>query len=302
MLATSSTRILVNGTPGKPILPCQGFRLGDPLSPMLFILCMEPLRALFEHATNRGWLGQLARNGLRQRTSMFADYVVVFIKPTMLEATTCAALLQVFAQASGLVVNMNKSAIWPIRCSHDEVDLVKTIMGCLTSAFPCTYLGLPLALRKQSAAQMQGLVDKVRDCLPHWKSDLLLKSGRLILIQSVLCAIPVHSMLALSLPAKTFSALVKICRGFLWCGKSKARGGNCSVAWDEACTPKWAGGLGIPDLRWLNKALQARWPWLQRTNKKRSWAEFPIAVPPELMALAQAAIRMTVGDGSAARF
>ena len=76
------------------------------------------------------------------------------------------------------------------------------------------------------------MVDKVGDALPMWKASLLPKSSRQVLIQSVLCAIPVHSMLALDLPAKTISALSKICRGFLWCGKKEARGGNCSVSWE----------------------------------------------------------------------
>ena len=45
----------------------------------------------------------------------------------------------------------------------------------------------------------------------------------------------------------------------LWCGKAQANGGHCSVAWEEVCTPRWAGGLSIPSLRWLNVAMQARW-------------------------------------------
>ena len=121
---------------------------------------------------------------------------------------------------------MNKSTIWPISCSQENVAVVTEILGCSTSTLLCTYLGLPLALRKKSVAQLQGLVDKVRDCLPLWKAALLPKSGRLILIQSVLCAIPVHSLLARSLPEKTLFALVMICRGFLWCGKNEANGGN----------------------------------------------------------------------------
>lgn len=63
-LATSSTKILVNGTPGETIFNCQVLRQGSPLSPMLFILCMEPLQRLFAHATTRDLLAPLARTGL----------------------------------------------------------------------------------------------------------------------------------------------------------------------------------------------------------------------------------------------
>ena len=180
--------------------------------------------------------------------------------------------------------------------------LVCSILGCSNSSFPCTYLGLPLTLRKQSAAQLQCLVDKLHDCLPHWKAAMLPKSGRLTLILSVLGAIPIHSMLALSIPVKIIKALSKICRGFLWCGKKEATGGHCAVAWDSVCKPKWAGGLGIPDLSWLNKALQARWPWLQKTDNERPWAEFNIDIPAASRELYNAASRTIIGNGRSALF
>ena len=77
------------------------------------------------------------------------------------------------------------------------------------------------------------------------------KSGRLLLVLSVLSAMPIHAMMPMELPAKTVNAINKIIRAFLWCEKKEARGGNCSVAWTEVCTPKWAGGLGLPNLRWI---------------------------------------------------
>ncbi|XP_073367720.1 uncharacterized protein [Aegilops tauschii subsp. strangulata] len=81
LLATSSTKIAVNGIPGERIFNCQGLCQGSPLSPMLFILCMEPLHRLLELATTAGLLSPLARTGLRHRVSMYADDVMVFLKP-----------------------------------------------------------------------------------------------------------------------------------------------------------------------------------------------------------------------------
>lgn len=141
--------------------------------------------------------------------------------------------------------------------------MASNLLGCKVGAFPLRYLGLPLTLRKQSAAQLQYLVDALDSRLPKWKVALMPKSGRLTLVKTVLYVMPIHAMLALDLPKKKIAAINKVCRGFLWCGRSSARSGNCAVAWDAFCAPKWVGRLGIPNLGWLNIAMRSRWPRLQ---------------------------------------
>ena len=59
ILASSSSRILLNGCPGKPFVHRRGLRQGDPLSPMMFILAMEPLQRLLERATEQEFISPL---------------------------------------------------------------------------------------------------------------------------------------------------------------------------------------------------------------------------------------------------
>lgn len=113
---------------------------------------------------------------------------------------------------------------------------------------------------------------------------------------------PIHAMMALDIPRKVITAITKICRGFLWCASNTANGGQCTVAWDSVCTPKWAGGLGLPNLKWMNVAMQARWPWLQRTDPSRPWSEFDIEVSKEARQIYRVATCWQVGDGMRARF
>ena len=176
------------------------------------------------------------------------------------------------------------------------------LLGCEQGTFTCRYLGLPLSIRKQTAAQFQAMVDQMAARLPSWKARSLPKSSRLLLIHSVLCAIPVHSMLAMGLPTKMLKAMIKICKNFLWYGNEDGGGGKCAVAWETLCRPKWAGGLGVTNLRWMNVALQAKWLWLQQADTTRSWAEFKFSIPDEARALFQAAARTSLGDGRTTLF
>jgi hypothetical protein len=57
---TASSSFLLNGEPGKRILHCRGVRQGDPLSPMPFLLAMEPLHIIFKKAQDWGLLKELS--------------------------------------------------------------------------------------------------------------------------------------------------------------------------------------------------------------------------------------------------
>ena len=84
---------------------------------------------MFEHAVQREVFAPLVNTGLKHRLSMFADDVMIFIKPNAMDLKTCMALLQLFGEASGLRVNMSKSADFPIRYSADDIQTVGQILG-----------------------------------------------------------------------------------------------------------------------------------------------------------------------------
>ena len=84
--------------------------------------------------------------------------------------------------------------------------------------------------------------------------------------------------------------------------KKKHEVENGAVAWEVVCTMKWDGGLGIPNLHWLNKALQARWPWLQKVVKDKPLKKFQINVPARISRPSEAAACRTIDDGRATLF
>jgi hypothetical protein len=207
---------------------------------------MEILHLMIEKASAVGLLTPLASSGLRHRTSIYADDVVTFLRPLALDLNVFAAIIQDFGDASGLHTNMAKCTANLIRCSDTDEEAVVRELRCPVVPFPLRYLGLPLTLRKPTAAQLQYLVDKVANKLPGWRASLLDRGGHLELVRATLSAIPIFSMMSLDIPAMTLTSIEKIIRAFLWKGRKDVKGGHCLVAWDKVCAPKEWGGLVSP--------------------------------------------------------
>ena len=186
LLGTSSTQVLLNGSPGEKIYHQRGLRQGDPLSPMLFILVMDVLCHIINKDAEQNMLQPLARRALRHRISLYADDVVLFLRPSASDIEITLDILQLFGIASGLTTNPQKSSVLPIQCSEDDKVFLQESLPCQICEFPCKYLGVPLSPHKLTKAQAMSIVERVADRLPSWKADLLTKAGRVILVQYVL--------------------------------------------------------------------------------------------------------------------
>jgi hypothetical protein len=133
----------------------------------------------------------------------------------VLDFKVFTAIIRDFGDASGLRTNMDKCSANLIRCSSTDEEVVASELRCPVVPFPLHYLGLPLTLRKPTAAQLQYLVDKVANKLPGWRASLFDRGGRLELVRATLSVIPIFSMMSLDIPVKMLSAIEKIIRGFM---------------------------------------------------------------------------------------
>jgi hypothetical protein len=189
LLVSASTAVFLNGARGAWFRHYTGLRQGDPLSPMLFILAMEPLQHRFQLAAAAGELTPIQSRVANLRASLYADDAAVFLKPVKEDVAVVAQILRIFGQASGLAINQAKCAVYPIRCEGINVDDIMQEFLCPIEAFPCKYLGLPLHLRALRRVKVQPLIDKLSNRLPSWKGRFLNRAGRLKLLNSVLSAI-----------------------------------------------------------------------------------------------------------------
>jgi hypothetical protein len=230
LLASSSTQVLLNGSPGISIRHRRGLHQGDPLSPMLFVLIMDVLNSLFLLAEDRGLLQNLQGANVQNRISIYVDDVVLFFKPIEEELNCVKMILDCFGSASGLVCNMHKSCAIPIRCSEQAVQEGCNLLLCSSASFPCTYLGLPVSDTRLRKTDLMTWVEKIADRLPNRKACLLNLAGRTALVRFVLSAIPIYLLIAMNIPKWVIKSIDKIRRGFLWRGRKDVNGGNSLVS------------------------------------------------------------------------
>lgn len=145
LLSTASSSVLLNGAKGRHFYHCKGVRQEDPLSPMLFILALEPLHLLLKKAEQESLISPIQYRSATIRVSLYADDAAIFVNPEQNEVDTVKDILTVFGQTSGLKINLAKSSVFPIRCDGINLDQVLTNLPCQIKVFPGKYLGLPLS-------------------------------------------------------------------------------------------------------------------------------------------------------------
>jgi hypothetical protein len=64
-----------------PIKHARGLRQGDPLSPLLFVLAIDPLQKILELATQHNLLHKIRGRRTVMRMSLYAGDVAIFVAP-----------------------------------------------------------------------------------------------------------------------------------------------------------------------------------------------------------------------------
>jgi hypothetical protein len=111
---------------------------------LLFVIVMEVLNAVVVEADRRGMISPLLGDHLSHRMSLYPDDLVLFLVPKQDDFCCIRAILDLFAEASRLITNLDKCLISPIRCSEEDIALIQQVFPCQLSPLPCRYLGAPL--------------------------------------------------------------------------------------------------------------------------------------------------------------
>ena len=262
-ISSCSMRVLWNGEPTECFTPSRGVRQGDPLSPYIFVACVERLSQLIECLVQGGqWRPlRVCKNGPQLSRLLFADDIILFAEATEAQARLIHDCLDRFCAASGQTISASKSKIYfSPNTDALEIDKIKSILEMDSTDDLGKYLGVPTINGRVTRTQYSYILERMEKRLAGWKTSCLSLAGRTTLIQSTLAAIPSYTMQSARLPRSVCDEIDRKVRRFLWGGTTTARKIHL-VHWNTVTKPKALGGLGIHAMRQLNSAFLAKLGW-----------------------------------------
>ncbi|CAM8979776.1 unnamed protein product [Rhodiola kirilowii] len=270
--STAQLAVLINGSPTEEFHMERGLRQGDPLSPFLFLLAAEGLSRIINKAAGEGLIGGVdwARNGENLTHLQFADDTVLLCRAEIKEVRNLKMILEAFEGCSGLEINYEKSQCFGIGLKEEEVQRFAEELNCPVGRMPMKYLGMQVGVNPAKLSTWEPIIQRFRDKLASWRRASLSMAGRVVLIKSALCSLPLYYASMYKLPITVAREMERIQRQFLW-GGTESRRKVHYVKWDVVTRPRKFGGLGIQGLVEKNMILLTKWWWKLVTGEGGLW-------------------------------
>ena len=263
-VTTVSYSVIVNDEVCGFFKPTRGIRQGDPLSPYLFLICMEVLTRALRKAqmTKKASIGfKITPKADKIPCLLFADDSLLFCRTNLESCRLLGNLLNKFCQSSGQLINFHKSSLtFSKNATMHDRQIASSVFNITHQDSLGKYLGCPVFQGRPKSETFLDLVNKTASKLQPWKTKHISKAGRVALIQANIESMPAHTMQCFQLPRATTKQIDKISRAFFW-KNSRDSSGLPMVAWDKICRPKKSGGLGLRKLEAVNSAFLSKLTW-----------------------------------------
>lgn len=252
-----------------PIKPSRRLRQGDPLSPSLFIICVEGLSALIRNYETKKWLQgiRICRKVPTISHMLFADDNYLYCKAETGEAVKVMELLNCYEKASGQRITRGKSTVFfsanVIQYNRESVCQVLQIPEADDTA---RYLGLPNILGRKKSVIFGYLKDKVNASIQRWNEKCVSRPAKEILIKTIAQTLPNYTMNVFLLPLELTRDMEKAMTKFFWNTSQKNNSKITWMAWERMSRHKHAGGLGFKCLRDVNLSMLGKQCWRLITN------------------------------------
>lgn len=178
----------------------RGVRQGCPLSPYLFILCVEILASAVR---NNDRIKGICISETECKISQYADDTTLILDGTGISAKHSLGMLDSFAEISGLKVNYEKTeALWigSFRLQKRKIEINKNILWSYCKA---NALGVCLSTIKEESALLnfQEKKENISKIVENWQFRRLTLLGKITVIKSLLASQLVYILSPLPTPS-----------------------------------------------------------------------------------------------------
>ena len=208
--------VIVNGHLSEWFYLHRGCRQGDPLSPYLFMLCAEILAALIRN--NKDIKGIKVINTTFV-ISQYADDTTLILDGSKTSLETCLLVLKLYADISGLCVNIEKTKlIWIGSEKNSEVKFCEEHNLCWdNSEFTVLGVKFPKDLKAITELNYSSKIEEMKRLFSNWSKRILTPLGRITVIKSLALSKINHLILSLPKPSeKVIQEIQTLFYDYLW--------------------------------------------------------------------------------------
>lgn len=262
-VSSVSYQILINGQPSRSFTPERGLRQGEPLSPYLFILCADVFSGpIHKDVATKELNGtKVARQTPQISHLFFADDSLLFSRANTTEARKILNILATYQQASGQVVNLDKSeASFSRNVSNEDKNMICEMMGVKAVEAQSRYLGFPVPFGRSKKVIFSFVIDRVWKKLKGWKEKCLSKAGKVTLIKAIAQAIPNYILSCYIMPEVCCKEIDSMLAKFWWGSREESKKFHW-LSWERLSKAKSKGGMGFRGFKEFNKAKLGKHCW-----------------------------------------
>ena len=193
---------------------------------------------------------------------LFVDDILIFFNGSLMEAEKLSKIPFLFCKATKMHINSRKSPLTTFNLEDNVTRVLLELFPFLhyTLDEGIKYLGFRLKPNCYKKEDWNWLLEMLEHRVNILCNRWLSRERRLILVKSVLEAIPVYWMSLDWISKSILEKARKICSNFLWTGKKEHRVLPW-VKWNQIVRPKQLGGWGIKNSLMSSKVLAAKAGW-----------------------------------------
>ena len=253
----------------------RGCRQGDPLSPYIFILCVEILAHLIRKNRNIKGIKIKSKEYL---ISQYADDTSLILEATEKALKNALNIITYYAKFSGLSMNHDKTRVIWLGASKGSTNKLCQNFNLNWDQGHFTFVGVKFStnLQEMIALNFEPKFREIKNLLLQWSKRNLTPFGKITVIKTLAMSKINHLLISLPSPSeKLLKNLQSLFFSFIW-NNSKDR-----IKRKVTIKDYQEGGLRMIDVFAFNQSLKITWIRRLLNSENEKWVNLLEAQWPE---------------------